>query len=188
MGFSSTEFWHTTGSRRITRLNKDIRRYLDDIIKKGPTVLIGDANGSDKALQQYLAGKKYRQVVVFCAGTSCRNNVDNWEVRFVQSNRTSKDFTFYAAKDLEMWTEADYGLMLWDGKSKGTLNSILSLIENGKKVMVYFSPKRLLINLFSTQDLSYLLKNCDRASLDYFEKTLRISDRLHSQHRQLTIV
>lgn len=176
------------GSRRITRLNKDIRRYLDDVIKEDPTILIGDANGSDKALQQYLAEKEYRKVLVFCAGTSCRNNVDNWEVRFVQSNRRSKDFAFYTAKDRQMWTEADYGLVLWDGKSKGTLNSILSMTESGKRVMVYFSPKKIVINLFSTHDLSHLLKNCDRASLDYFEKTLRISERLHSQHRQLTIV
>src|SRR5438309_1680447 len=118
------------GSRRITRLNKDIRAHIEEILKKGHTVLIGDANGADKAIQQFIADKKYRNVIVFCAGTICRNNLGNWEVRFVQSERTSKDFVFYAAKDLQMFKEADYGFMLWDGKSKGTLNNILNMLES----------------------------------------------------------
>jgi len=176
------------GSRKIARLNKDIRQYLDDILKKGPTILVGDANGADKAIQQYLSDKKYQEVLVFCSGAFCRNNLGAWEVRFVHSDRSTKDFAFYTAKDRQMWMEADCGLMLWDGKSKGTLNNILSLLENGKKASVYFSPKRLLINLLSTRDLSHLLKNCDRTSLDYFEKTLHLTDRLHSAHGQLSFV
>lgn len=176
------------GSRQIPRLNKNIRQYLDDILKKGPTVLIGDANGSDKAIQQYLYYKKYQEVLVFCSGVHCRNNLGSWEVRIVHTDRSSKDFAFYTAKDRQMSIEADIGLMLWDGKSKGTLNNILNLLENGKKSSVYFSPKKLLIGLVSIRDLTHLLKYCDRSSLDYFEKALHLNDRLHSDHGQLSLV
>lgn len=176
------------GSRRIARLNKDIRAHVEDILKKGHTVLIGDANGADKAFQQFIADKKCRNVIVFCTGTECRNNLGNWEVRFVQSERTSKDFVFYAAKDLQMIKEADYGFVLWDGKSRGTLNNILNMLESAKKVLVYFSPKRLFINLFSTRDLSHLIRNCDSKSLANFEKALRINKRLNADQGQLNLV
>jgi hypothetical protein len=176
------------GSRQLARLNKNIRQYLDDTLKKSPTILVGDANGSDKAIQQYLFEKKYQDVLVYSSGFHCRNNVGSWQVRYVQSDRTTKDFAFYTAKDQQMSMETDTGLMLWDGKSKGTLNNILNLLENGKKSSVYYSPKKLFITLGSLRDLTHLLKNCDRASLDYFEKSLHLNDRLHSDHGQLSLV
>jgi hypothetical protein len=176
------------GSRQLVRLNKNIRQYFDDTLKRSPTIFVGDANGSDKAIQQYLFEKKYQNVLVYCSGSHCRNNIGNWEVRFIQSDRSSRDFAFYTAKDRQMSMEADMGLMLWDGKSKGTLNNILNLLENEKKSTVYFSPKKLLINLASLRDLTHLLKYCDHASLDYFEKSLHLSDRLHSDQGQLSLV
>jgi hypothetical protein len=41
-----------------------------------------------------------------------------------------------------MAREAKCGLMLWDGKSKGTLNNILNLIAAEKRTLVYFAPTR----------------------------------------------
>jgi hypothetical protein len=40
------------------------------------------------------------------------------------------------AKDLHMAREADYGFMIWDGQSSGTLSNILELLEMGNKVLV----------------------------------------------------
>jgi hypothetical protein len=42
------------GSRHITRLEAVGRRRLDRIVEKGLPVVIGDANGADKAVQRYL--------------------------------------------------------------------------------------------------------------------------------------
>ena len=36
---------------------------------------------------------------------------------------------------------ADYGFMIWDGESVGTLHNILNLAK-GKLVVVYFTPRR----------------------------------------------
>jgi len=173
------------GSRHISKLNENIRQGLDETLKNGPLVLVGDANGSDKAIQQHLYQRDYKEVNVFCSGAYCRNNLGNWHVRHVQTGRSTKDFSFYAAKDQQMSVEADLGFMLWDGKSKGTLNNILSLLEHGKKVSVYFSPKKLTINLHSPRDLTHLLKHCDRMSLDYFEKTIRVHERLEGAQAHL---
>ena len=51
------------------------------MIEKGFTILIGDANGADKAVQLYLAQKGYRNVIVHCMARNCRNNVDDWPAR-----------------------------------------------------------------------------------------------------------
>ena len=47
------------GSRRISRLNEQVRRRLERVIEKNLTVLVGDANGADKAVQKYLAERNY---------------------------------------------------------------------------------------------------------------------------------
>ena len=47
------------GSRQITRLPADVRTRLDVMIEKGFQILVGDANGADKAVQRYLADKSY---------------------------------------------------------------------------------------------------------------------------------
>jgi len=54
------------GSRAISRLNKTIRQQLDELIAKNCEFYIGDANGADRAVQQYLEEKHYRNVTVFC--------------------------------------------------------------------------------------------------------------------------
>lgn len=46
----------------------------------------------------------------------------------VAESSGSAGFAYYSAKDLVMSQEAGCGLMLWDGKSKGTLQNMLKLI------------------------------------------------------------
>jgi hypothetical protein len=141
------------GSRRIARLDEDIRFRADNIIRQKMRVLIGDANGADKAMQQYFVNRRYTNVVVYCMGEICRNNLGNWSVRHIESGRNGRDFAYYATKDLEMAKEASYGFMIWDGKSKGTLNNILNLLQQQKKVLVYFSPDRTCYALRSIDDI-----------------------------------
>ena len=73
------------GSRRLSRLGADVWRRIDNIIDRGFAVLVGDANGVDKAVQQYLVNRRYANVMVFCMEGGCRNNVGDWETRIVAS-------------------------------------------------------------------------------------------------------
>ena len=63
------------GSRRLSRLSNDVKRRIDNIIDKGLTVMVGDANGADKAVQRYLRSRHYSNVLVFCMQGGCRNNL-----------------------------------------------------------------------------------------------------------------
>jgi len=47
------------GSRRIIRLDAEVKRRIDRMIEKPLQVLVGDANGADKAVQEYLRSKSY---------------------------------------------------------------------------------------------------------------------------------
>jgi hypothetical protein len=144
------------GSRAVSRLNNVIRTQLDDLIRKGCSILIGDANGADRAVQQHFADRNYRNVVVFCMDR-CRNNIGGWNIRSIASANGKRDFAYYAEKDKAMAREARCGVMLWDGKSRGTLNNILNLLRDHKKALVYFSPAKIFHKLSTETDLQLLL-------------------------------
>jgi hypothetical protein len=144
------------GSRAVSRLNNVIRAQLDDLIRKGCAILIGDANGADRAVQQHFADRNYQNVVVFCMDR-CRNNVGGWNVRSITSAGGKRDFAYYAEKDKVMAHEARCGVMLWDGESRGTLNNILTLLRDRKKALVYFSPTKIFHKLSTETDLQLLL-------------------------------
>ena len=173
------------GSRKLGRLNQAIRERADNIIAKGYKVLIGDAAGADKAMQKYLADDAYGKVVVFCSGNVCRNNLGKWETRFVASDREKKDFRFYAEKDKRMSDEADYGFMLWDGESKGTLNNVINLLEHNKYVLIYFSPTQELITLRNLRDIDILLHKCKPDTVQRLDRALNMRSRTKPKQRQL---
>jgi len=149
------------GSRNLGRLNSVIRARLDNIVDRGLRVVIGDANGSDRAVQVYLAERGHKDVVVYCMERGCRNNVGGWAVRSVQANG-ERGFDYYALKDAEMARDSDCGFMIWDGRSRGTLLNIQRLLGSGKPVVVYFSPDRECKTIRAKEDLNALLTRCPR--------------------------
>jgi hypothetical protein len=165
------------GSIRLSRLSDEVRQRIDNIVQKGYSVLVGDANGVDKAVQQYLFNKNYRNVFVYCVGEKCRNNVGQWKTKCVKEPSKIKDFHYYTIKDLEMVKDTDYGFMIWDTKSKGTLNNIVNLLRENKTVIVYISKDKKVYTLHALGDLEKLLSKCNKNSLESLEKKLQLSQR-----------
>jgi len=161
------------GSRRISRLPAEVTSRLDTMIEKGFQILVGDANGADKAIQTYLADKAYPNVLVHCMKNHCRNNIGNWPTRQLVAPRGAKGFDYYSVKDRAMAEAAAYGLMLWDGKSKGTVNNVVNLSRDRKPVVVYVAPTRQFRTLKSLDDLKGLLAEGDSGSVE------RIVSELH---------
>jgi hypothetical protein len=147
------------GSRKISRLNSDVRSRLDRIIEGGFHIIIGDANGADKAVQSYLKSKNYDLVEVFCAGNACRNNVGNWPTRMIAADRL-RGFDFYAEKDRAMADEATYGLMIWDGESIGTLMNVVRLLGRKKAAAVFVSTTKEFVDLYNSDEFRYFLFDC----------------------------
>ncbi|MCH7915678.1 MAG: hypothetical protein IH856_22025 [Deltaproteobacteria bacterium] len=147
------------GSRRLGRLNDVIRERLDNIVERGLRVVIGDANGSDRAVQAFLSEKKHEDVIVYCMEGTCRNNIGGWPTEEVTASG-ERGFDYYALKDAEMARKADCGFLIWDGKSKGTLFNVFRLIDSHKPAVVYFSLSKQCSTIRSRDDLIALLDRC----------------------------
>ena len=150
------------GSRRVSRLNDEVRRRIDRFIEQGFPVLVGDANGADKAVQEYLRSRGYDRVEVFCTDGECRNNLGNWAMRAVPAPKGKEGFQFYAAKDQRMAEEASVGFMIWDGKSVGTLMNVFRLLRRRKNVVIYTVPSKEFSTLRDESDWQRFLSQCGR--------------------------
>jgi hypothetical protein len=141
------------GSRKLSRLSPEVTTRIDTMIEKSFKILVGDANGVDKAVQRYLA-------------TSVTETSSSVAVAGENSGAAgARAFAYYSIRDQAMVDAAEYGLMLWDGESKGTLNSVIKMVRQGKPVVVDFAPKKAFRNLRSADDMFELLGTCDRASV-----------------------
>jgi hypothetical protein len=173
------------GSQSIRKLPASVAARIDNIVGGGFTVLIGDARGADTCVQKYLAEKAYANALVFCTG-ACRNNAGGWKTIVISANAGERSFDFYALKDREMASEADYGLMVWDGKSKGTLNNVLNLLDENKSALVFFSPEESFHTIRNAEDISAILAKCNKRALAIFEEKLGLSKRLGCSRKTQT--
>ena len=157
-------------SRQLSRLSDTIKTRINNMIEQNFLILVGDANGADRAMQQYITDTRYSNVKVFCAGEACRNNVGNWDVTQVYVDPKLKGRDFYTAKDKEMAVKADYGFVLWYGKSSGAINNIFELLKHDKKTVLYFSPEKEFYTISHLNDAQALLKKCDPTAVDSIRK------------------
>lgn len=148
------------GSQRITRLPAQAEIRIDNVVDKGFWILVGDANGADKAVQKHLAEAKYAKVTVYCSGDASRNNLGQWETRNVHAGERDKNFQFYAAKDREMAKQAQFGLMIWDGKSLGTILNILRLVRASKEAVLVNVAEKSEMAFNGKEDWDAFLSGC----------------------------
>lgn len=150
------------GPRVISKLNRLVTRRMQNLINDNFKILVGDANGIDKAVQTFFYNNQYGNVEVYASNGKIRNNVGNWLVKSVEVPSGVKGFDFYAAKDLEMAKQADYGFMIWNGKSRGTFNNIKNLVEQNKEVLIYFTPHQKFYKVNSPEAIHQLLRIRDQ--------------------------
>lgn len=149
------------GSRKVSRLNDGIRKRLEEIVRRELQVLVGDANGADRAMQRQLADWGYPNVLVYFVGSAPRNNEGGWATHHVPTPPGVRGFEFYSVKDRAMAESSECGLMLWDGESRGTLANVRALAEAGKPVTVYVAPARRFVNVLSMSDYAALASRQD---------------------------
>lgn len=147
------------GSRHVSRLPSEVKKRLDNVVASGHRVIVGDANGADKAVQKHFHDIHYDKVTVFCSGASPRNNLGTWLTHHVDAPN-AKGFQFYAAKDREMAREADFGLMIWDGKSPGTILNVLRLVIAGKIAVLFNVPDKDVVNIKSVDAWRNFIAHC----------------------------
>ena len=177
------------GSRNISRLNDQISERLENIVNSGYMVLVGDANGADKSVQTYLRDKQYDNVTVYCSGNNCRNNVGGWQEQQVSVSETLSGLKFYMVKDRKMAEDSNYGFMLWDGKSAGTISNVIELLKLNKSVLVYFAPEKKFYTISKLDNINELLEKCEPDLIEVINKKINIKKSIMqlSQQSQLAM-
>lgn len=160
------------GARSIVLLDNAVVEKLHAISQKQYDILIGDCSGVDSAVQRYYTGLDYRRVTVFASNGKARNNIGGWNVKNVVVKDDLKGFDFYKQKDIVMAEDADYGFMIWDGQSRGTLNNIINLLQKDKKVLVYFANENKMRWIADMGELKFIIGNSPNNVKQTFRKLL----------------
>jgi len=160
-----------SGSRSIKNLAPEVLGRLDNLISSNLNVIVGDSKGVDTSIQEYFDKNNFKKITVYFVGDGPRNNIAYSATKYVKTNALAGSRSFYTAKDLTMASDADYGLMIWDAKSPGTLSNVIELLRNKKKSVVYVNKERLFKTVKSTSDLEDLLEfMSDHAKMKANEK------------------
>lgn len=147
------------GSRKLNFLPLEIKDELEKLISSSSEFLVGDSNGVDLSFQKFLNEKNCRDVVVFSSAGYIRNNVGSWDFAHIKTPLKSISSDRHAFKDRRMCELADFGIMVWDTESAGTLSNVFDLVGQGKKCALF----NLLENeLVEFQSYRSLISWCDK--------------------------
>ena len=114
-----------SGSRSIKKLNTEITDLLLDIMLKDLHVIVGDCYGVDTLVQEFFRDKNYPLVKVYHIKKPRTHN--GYDTVFVEGDK-------FPDKDVRMVADAHYGLVIWDGKSKGSKANVALLKKQNKYV------------------------------------------------------
>lgn len=121
-------------------LPQPIKDSLNRFMKMKYTIVVGDAPGIDRQVQDYLNSGKYPFVEVYGPGKKVRYVSNNyWKTHPIDApefEEGSKEWL--AKKDIEMERVSDMGLaVILDEGAKATRKNVERLIANNKDVSVY---------------------------------------------------
>ena len=135
---NSSQKIFVSGSKSISELSDAAVGLLDDAIKKGMKILVGDCYGVDAAVQKCLDQRNYANVTVYCSGEKPRNYfLTGARVRSCADlSKVLSGREFNYVKDIQMCEDCDRALMIWDGKSEGTRENIKRMLDLGKPFLV----------------------------------------------------
>lgn len=176
------------GSIAITRLAPEVEQRIANLPGRGLAVVVGDADGADSAIQAVLHANNAQEVTVYCSGDTPRNNIGNWPVHPVYPSAARGTRAFFTAKDVEMAHVADYGLMIWDARSTGTLSNVIELLARGRTSKVFVNKLKAFVTVKDVASLDALVANMSPTARKTAETKMRLSQRIDAlRHDQLAM-
>lgn len=168
------------GSMHIKHLDSKVRERIDNIVAQNFEVVIGDADGVDTTVQRHLSSSGAAKAKVFCSGPKPRNNVGDWPVESVISSHAKGTRAYFTAKDLRMAEVADFGLMIWDSRSTGTLSNVIELLSRKKKSVVFVNKFKEFRNVCTIDQLEDLLNLMSDHAKKKADEKIKFSDRIRA--------
>lgn len=167
-----------SGSMRIKRLDTKVKERIDNIIDSDFSILLGDADGVDASIQELLNSKGYTKVTIFCSGNKVRNIIGRWNVEKVPTDYHENTRLFFTAKDIQMAKKCDYGFMVWDSKSTGTLSNVYELLSQGKKSLVFVNKLKTFIKVCKVTDFEELVSVMSTSAFEKADKKIQLKKKL----------
>ena len=121
-------------------LPKEIRNKIDGYIENGHKIIVGDAPGVDRQVQNYLNKKGYDNVEIYGPGKEVRYTANKkWKTNPIDAPEFEPNSDEWRAKkDIAMSEAADIGLaIVLDEGAKATRNNVQRLRDANKEVEVY---------------------------------------------------
>jgi predicted XRE-type DNA-binding protein len=176
------------GSISISRLHTKVLERINKIVTANFNVVVGDADGADTSIQECLYHHQADNVTVYCTGDKPRNNIANWPIHKVYSTAKSGSRAFFTAKDLEMARTSDYGLMVWDCKSPGTLSNVIELLREKKKSVVFINKDKDFVTVSDITGLEHLLTFMSPYARTKAEEKISLTSKIASlSHEQFSL-
>lgn len=172
------------GSIKIKKLDPDFVRRIENIVDSDHNIIIGDANGADTSVQKEVFQQNAKNVLIYCTGDKPRNNFGDWGVKTIMSKEPKGTRAYFTAKDREMASDADFGLMLWDSASTGTLTNVFELIKQEKMCVVFVNKLKRFINVKSAQDIPALISVMSEGARSAAESKINLSRLLFQLNNQ----
>lgn len=177
-----------SGSMRIENIGKEVLNRINNIINSNYKIIVGDADGVDSSIQKYLNKIKYNDVTVYCTGQKPRNNLGSWNINSVVTDRKPGTREFFTAKDISMSKDCDFGLMIWDSKSTGTLSNVLELLSSNKNSLVFVNKITKFIEITNIETFESLLSIMSESALEKADKKIKLKNKLsHLKNKQMKL-
>jgi hypothetical protein len=129
-----------SGSIAIKKLPQLVEMSLKKIIEQNIEVVVGDADGIDKTIQNYCKKMNYSNVTVYSIYSVPRNFIKGFKKKHISISIDSKsEREKQRVKDEAMTIETDYSFIIWDGKSKGSYQNALRALDYQKKIRIYLN-------------------------------------------------
>lgn len=181
------------GPREIRKLDNKVILMLKSFEENSFRIIVGDANGVDKLIQAFYLNLNYDNVFVFASNGNARNNLGNWNVINVEVDKSVKGFEFYVQKDKAMAEKCDLGLMIWNGKSKGTLNNMINLRKKNKPIVLFLTSAKKFFQINTDCDLLNIIKICPDETKQLYKDLLnndldKTEEKINDGVKQLSMI
>lgn len=166
------------GSINIKHLDPKVKERISNIVDSEFDVVVGDAGGADTSIQEYLLSLARSKTTIYCSGVAPRNNLGEWPARTVETKHSKGSRAFFTAKDVVMAEAADYGLMIWDAKSTGTLSNVIELLSRKKKSLVFVNKEKAFKVVGNVSQLEELVAFMSDYAKQKADEKIKLFDRI----------
>lgn len=166
------------GSIKIKNLDSKVAERIKAAAASGLRVVVGDADGADTSIQSYIASMAYANTTIYCSGEKPRNNIGSWPVKSIVTNHKPGSRAFFTAKDLKMAQDANYGLMIWDSQSTGTLSNVIELLKQKKKSVVYINKIKKFLTVSDVSQLEQLVSHMSEKAKERAEAKIKLGEKI----------